>query len=804
MLNDLRYAIRMLIKNPGFTAVAVLTLAVSIGANSTLFSLVNRVLFTDLPFKEPQRLVNVQSLITRNGGLSNVSGPDYLDWKERSHTLQDLCAVQFNCQIILTGNGDPVALKSWQVSPNFLTLFGVPCIGPGLQPRSGDGGEAWRSTKAVVLSRRFWQQRFNSNPAIIGAKLTLNGEPREVAGVMPKTLGFIEEQIDALVPLPDDWLREGRGNHHLNVFARLRPGVTLDQARAEMQTIAKQLEKEHPDNDTGFGIRIALLRDDIVRDVRTEFLVLHGVVGFVLLIACVNVANLLLARSASRGKEIAVRVALGAGRFRLIRQLLTESVLLALLGGSLGILFACWGVELLKAIAPKVGESSIPFVNEVSIDLHVLAFTAGVSLLSGLVFGLVPAWHASQLNLQQALKESERGLSAGRRRHRLLNAFTTAEVALSLVVLVGAGLMVRSYYRALSTDPGFDPRNVLCIETDLLYNKYVTADQRTAFYERVLERVSALPGAKAVGLNNLPPLRHLNCNNSFTIEGRPPLAPGEWNGAEFRLVNAGYFEAMRIPLRKGRYFDRHDDGRGAPIIIINETLARRFFPNEDPIGKRISIGGPSREIVGIVGDERFGGLMGFLYPMVFEPYQQGCWHRMSFLIRTTGDPLALTAAVQKEILAVDKDQPVSRVRRMEDLLAESVSVTRFILIIFCIFAGVALLLAMTGVYGVMAYSVSQRTREIGIRMALGATARSVSFMVVKQGLAWACLGVLLGLTVSLRTAPVLKDMLYDTSPTDILTFAVAAGCLAGVATLACYFPARRAMRVGPGEALRCE
>ena len=474
MLTDIRYAVRTLIRNPGFTTVAVLTLAVSIGANSTLFSLVNRVLFSDLPFKEPQQLVNVHSLTVRNGLTSAVSGPDYLDWKERSRTLQDLCAAQFNCQLILTGAGDPLALKSWQVSPNFIRLFGIPLIGPGMHLGSARAGEAWDDTKAVLLTQRFWQQRFNSDRAIIGTKLTLNGEPRVVVGVMPKTLGFIEEQIDALVPLPDDSLREGRGNHYLNVFARLRPGTSLEQARTEMQTIARQLEQEHPEINTGFGIRVNSLRDDIVSNVRIAFLVLHGVVGFVLLIACVNVANLLLARSASRGKEIAVRVALGAGRFRLIRQLLTESVILALLGGGLGILFACWGVELLKALAPKLGDISIPLLDEVSIDFRVLAFTAGVSLLAGLVFGLVPAWHASRPNLQQGLKESERGLSAGRRRHRLLNVFTTTEVALSLVVLVGAGLMVHSYYRALRTDPGFDPRNVLCVETDLLYNKYTS------------------------------------------------------------------------------------------------------------------------------------------------------------------------------------------------------------------------------------------------------------------------------------------------------------------------------------------
>ena len=441
MLNDLRYALRMFIKNPGFTAVAILTLAVSIGANSTLFSLVNRVLFSDLPFDRPNELV----VFHMNGQVSAICAQDYLDWIDRSRTLQDFCFMQANCQLILTGSGDPTSLKAWQVGTNFGRLFGTSMLGPGLRQYDLRSGGPLAGQRIVFLTRRLWQQRFNADPALIGAKLILNGDPYEVAGVMPKSLGFVEEMTDAIVPIPDETLQpENRGNHHLAAFARLRPGVSLAQARAEMQTIARQLEQEHPDTNTGFGIVVDLLRDELVRGVRTAFLVLHGVAAFVLLIACVNLANLLLARSAGRSKEIAVRVALGAGRYRIVRQLLTESVLLALLGGGLGVLFACWGVELLKALAPKLGETSIPMLEEVSIDLRVLAFTAGLSILSGLAFGLVPAWQTSQPNLQQALKESERGQSAGKRRYRLLNALTTAEVALSLVLLAGAGLMVRS------------------------------------------------------------------------------------------------------------------------------------------------------------------------------------------------------------------------------------------------------------------------------------------------------------------------------------------------------------------------
>ena len=476
-----------------------------------------------------------------------------------------------------------MALKGWQVSPSFITLFGVPLIGPGMQPRAAKTGQAWSGTNTVILTQRFWRQRFNSDPAIIGAKLILNGEPREIAGVLPKTLGFIEEMTDAIVPLPDDALREGRVSHYLNVFARLRPGVSLGQARAEMQTIARQLEKEYRKSDTGFGIKVNSLRDDLVSGVRTAFFVLHGVVGFVLLIACVNVANLLLARSASRGKEIAIRVALGAGRLRIMRQLLTESILLALLGGGLGIPFACWGVELLKALAPKLGEGSIPMLDEISIDGHVLAFTAGISLLSGLVFGMIPAWQASKPNLQQALKESERGQSAGKRRYHLLNCLTTAEVALSLVLLVGAGLMSAATAARSAA-------------TRVLIPAISSASKRIALQQIRGRRAADLILRTRARARFLSPRRRL-CRAGQPAPLAPhqlqsPLLPSKATRRPARehgpLPSSGSStpdtsELCACRSRKGRYFDKHDDGRGAPVMIINETLAHRYFPRRIPL-----------------------------------------------------------------------------------------------------------------------------------------------------------------------------------------------------------------------------
>jgi putative ABC transport system permease protein len=806
MLQDFRYAVRMLLKDPWFTAAAVLTLGLSIGANSALFSLVNRVLFSPLPFKDPEGIVILQTHVLKNDGRSAVSGPNFLDWKQRTHTLQDLSVMHPNCQFILTGSGEPVSLKGVRVSPSFFPLYGVPLIGPGLRTLAADKSQPPGDDKVVVITHRLWQQRFAGDPNLIGRKLIFNGEEREVVGVLPRTLGFIEEMTDLMVPVLDDALKENRGANYLQVFGRLKPGVSLAQARADMSAVAKQLEKDHPDYNTGYGIRIVRLHDELVKDVKTAFLVLHAVVAFVLLIACVNLASLLLTRSAARNKEMAIRAALGAGHARIIRQLLTESVLLGLIGGALGVALACWGVSLLKAMAPQMGGMTVPLFEEMSIDGRVLIFTAGISLLSGLAFGLVPALQAAKPNLQQVLKESDRSVSGTRQRHRILAWFTVGEVALSLVVLTCAGLMIHSYYRAQKADPGFDPRNLLCLETDLPFYKYGAKESRVAFYQQVLERVAALPGVESVALNNLPPLRMINCGNVFEVEGRPPAAPGEWLVSEYRLVNADYFQAMRIPLKNGRHFSAQNHAGSAPEMIINEAMARQFFGRENPVGKRIKIPGEAVcEVVGLVGDEKFWGPTSRPLPMMYQPFHQNCWNRMTVAIRTAHDnPLSLASAVQRVIWSVDKDQPISRTTSMEQSIASSMSVNRFVLVIFCLFGAVTLLLAAIGVYGVMSYSVNQRTNEIGIRIALGATSRNILLLVMSQGVVRAGLGLGIGLALAIGVTRVLSGLLYETSATEPVALAAVAVSLAAVALLACYLPARRALRVDPAIALRYE
>jgi len=806
MFQDLRYALRMLLKDPWFTAAAVLTLGLTIGANSALFSVVNGVLFSQLPFKDPQGIVVLQQLVLRNGGQSAVSGPNFLDWKQRTHTLQDLTVMQPNCQFILTGSGEPASLKGVRVSPSFFPLFGVSLLGPGLRNLEPDKDQLKGDDKVVVITHRLWQQRFAGDPNLIGRKLVLNGEEREVVGVLPKMLGFVEEMTDAIIPVLDDSLKENRGACYLQVFGRLRPGVSLAQARAEMSTVAKQLEKEYPDYDTGYGLRVVGLHDELVSGVRKAFLVLHGVVGFVLLIACVNIANLLLTRAATRNREMAIRAALGAGHRRIVRQLLTESVLLGLLGGGMGVLLASWGVSLLKTMAPQVNNMTVPLFEEISIDSRVLLFTAGISLLAGLVVGLVPALQAARPNLQQVLKDSDRSVSGSRQRHRILTWFTVGEVALSLLVLTCAGLMIHSFYRAQKADPGFDPRNLLCLETDLPFHKYGAKENRIAFYQQVLERVAALPGVEAVALNNLPPLRMINCGNVFEIEGRPPAAPGEWLISEYRLVNPDYFRAMKIPLKSGRHFSPLNQVLGSAEMIINEAMAQQFFGTENPVGKRVKIPGEATcEVVGLVGDEKFWGPTSRPVPMMYQPYRQNCWNRMTIAVRTTNDnPMSLVPAVRQAIWAVDKDQPISRVTTMEQSIARNMSVNRFVLVIFSLFGVVTLLLATIGVYGVMAYSVNQRTNEIGIRVALGATSRNILLLVMKQGVARAGLGLAIGLAIAFGATRVLNGLLYETSPTEPLAFASVGLALAAVAMLACFVPARRAMRVDPATALRYE
>jgi predicted permease len=530
-------------------------------------------------------------------------------------------------------------------------------------------------------------------------------------------------------------------------------------------------------------------------------------VAFVLLIACANVANLLLARAETRGKEMAVRASLGASRVRVLRQLLTESVMLSLCGGALGLVFARWGMALLRSLSPRIDGRTVPLFDEIGLDARVLGFTLLLALLTGLVFGLVPAWHASKPNLAETLKEGGRGAGVGFRRHRLLSAFVVSEVALSMILLVGAGLMIRNFYRLSHADPGFDPRNVLTMEMELPDVRYAEEQKQVNFYREVIERVAALPGVESVGLVNIAPMCNNNCNNAFFIDGAAPLPKGKYNLAEYRLVNHDYLRTLRIPLKQGRAFTPQDNGQGRRVIIINETLAKRYFPNENPLGRWIKFDQESTnalEIVGIVGDEKHFGLGSDNPPVLYQPYVQDCWRLMWLAIRTRGDPLSVASAARQQVWAVDKDQPVTKVRPMTDMVGDTVSVQRFATVLLIGFAGVGLLLAAIGIYGVLAYVVSQRTHEIGVRMALGAQMRDILRLVVRQGLTLAGLGLGIGLAVSLALSRVVQSLLYQMSATDPLTFGAVLAVLAIVAFFACWLPARRATKVDPMVALRYE
>jgi putative ABC transport system permease protein len=803
-IQDVRFALRLLAKSPGLTAVAALALALGIGANSALFSVVNKVLLSPLPFKDPERLVMIWSTAIENKiDQSSVSGPDFIDWRKQNQSFEDLAAMSSGNRFNLTGRGEPIVVKGAYVTPSFFGVFGMRArLGRTLLPEEAQAGNEHR----LVLSHGLWQRRFGSDPNVIGQTLTVNGEPYLVVGVMPPSIGFVEDLIEAYAPLPMTRLEQERMNHSLLAFGRLKPGVGLPQAQADLATICARLGQEYPDQK-GWNIRLSLLHDELVKVVRPAFLVLHGAVGFVLLIACANVANLLLARAETRSKEMAIRASLGASRVRVIRQLLTESVLLSLAGGALGLIFARWGMALLRSLSPRFDGRSIPLFDEIGLDARVLGFTLLIALLTGLIFGLVPALHASKPNLAETLKEGGRGAGVGFRRHRLLSGFVVSEVALSMVLLVGAGLMIRNFHRLSQVNPGFDPRNLLVMEMELPDARYAQGSTRVNFYREVVERVAALPGVESVGLVNIAPMCNNNCNNAFDIDGAPPLPKGRYNLAEYRVVNHDYFRALRIPVKQGRLFTPQDNGQGQQVVIINETMAKRYFPNENPLHRRLKFGYESTntlEIVGVVGDEKHFGLGHENPPMMYQPYFQNCWNLMWLAVRTKVEPLSLAGAVRQQIWAVDKDQPVTKVRPMTDMVDDSVAVQRFATVLLIGFAGVGLLLAAVGIYGVLAYVVNQRTHEIGVRMALGAQMRDILRMVVRQGLTLVGLGLGLGLAASLALSRVVQSLLYQMSATDPLTFGVVLAVLAIVAFFACWLPARRATKVDPLVALRGE
>jgi len=800
-LQDLRYAVRICLRTPGFTTVAVLALALGIGANTAIFTIVNTVLIERLPFKDPAHLVVLWEENARRPGRSNVVGPmNFVRWQERATSFDGMAGF-VDTRANLTGSGIPEELTVQNVTAGFFSILGVaPMIGRSFT----DAESADRDSAVVLLSYALWQRRFGGDPSIVGKGVQLNGRTNTVVGVLPPDLRFLMKS-NSLVGKPIDlwapWIlpanaRDARGRY-MSVVARLKPGVTLDAGRAEMGAIAASLTAELPDIDTGWTNRVVSIREELSGDIRPALLLLAGAVAFVLLIACANVANLLLARGAVRQREIAIRTALGAARGRVMRQLLTESLLLGTLGGLVGLVVAQWSLDAMLALSPV----DLGLFGPVKLDYTVLAFTAVVSLFTAVICGFAPAFDGGRTDVQASLRDGTRQVGAGARQRRLRQSFVVAEVALAVVLLVGAGLMLRSFTTLQAVDSGMDTRDVLTLRVALPGRKYTEPAKTLPFFQEATRRIRALPGVRSAGMISYLPFTGLNAGTGFTIVGEPPPPPGQEYVTDVSVCDNGYFQTLRLPLVKGRFFSEREMHEKSDVVVINEALANRHFPNGDAIGKSLVINMTDRdvptEIIGIVGNSRFVNLQTEIRPTTYWPHPQLAYNSMTLAVRTASAPLTFAPAVEHEILAIDPDQPVSDVRTMDQWIARTLSQARFSSMLMTIFAALALGLAAIGIYGVMSYAVSQRTSEIGIRLALGAERRDILRLIVANGASLA-IGVALALVLS-RT---ITGLLYETTGTDPLTFVAVVVVLGLVALLACYLPARRASRITPTEALR--
>jgi putative ABC transport system permease protein len=799
---DVRYGARMLLKKPSFAVPAILALALGIGANSAIFSVVNGVLLRPLPYEEPERLVLIQANNPQQKiKQAPTSLPDFLDWREQASVFEQI-AVFSRWNTVLTGGDEPERLSTGFVSSNFFSTAGVkPIIGRAFS----DEENRTEAEPVVVVSSGLWKRRFGADANLIGQSITLSGKSGTVIGIMPDLFNDLVGSVDVWLPIAlntNDWVRDSR---ELQVLGRLKQGVTLKQADAEMSTIAARLEEAYPKSNAGWGANVISLHSSIVGDVRAPLWIMLGAVFFVLLIACANVANLLLARAVTRHKEVAIRTALGASRPRIIRQLLTESLLLSAIGGALGLLLAVWGIKLLVAISPD----EIPRMSEINLDGRVLTFAVVVSLVTGLIFGLVPALQASKLNLNESLKEGGRGSTEGLHHNRIRSLLIVSELALALVLLVGAGLLIKSFIRLQSVYPGFNAENVLTVQLALPQSRYRSPQSRVAFFDQLMSRLESVPGAQSAGLTLNLPLNGggISAWHGVIHAGRP-ITPEETIQTENRIISPGYFRTMNIPLLKGRELTAQDNRQDAsPVVIVSDTLARQLWPDEDPIGKRIQFGHDepfAREVVGVVGDIKRNGFESTDDMATYITYAQQPWTNMVIVARAASDPMSLAGSIKSAVQAVDKDQPIHNIKTLDTISANSTSQRRFNLLLIGVFASVALALAAVGIYGVMSYSVTQRTHEIGIRMALGATSTDVLRLVVGQGLILAFIGIGIGIGAALAVTQIMDSLLYGVSATDPITFVITAALLTGIALAASFIPARRAARVDPMIALRYE
>jgi putative ABC transport system permease protein len=798
---DLKFAVRMLAKSPGFTAVAILTLALGIGANTAIFSIVNAVLLRPLPFKDSAQLVRLRET-HKNVGNVSVSYPDFLDWREQSHSFAGMAVIN-NVGFNLSGIAQPENIGGYAVSPNFLALVGVrPVLGRDLLPSEEKPGTA----PVVLLSYQLWQSHLGGDPAAIGRSITLDGRSYSIVGVLPPTFRFLD-RTDVIVPIGvvAAGLTERGERGDMDVVGHLSPGVTLSQAAVEINAIAARLANQYPQSNYGFGAHLESFREAFTGDTRFAVLVLFGAVVFVLLIACVNVANLFLVRGAARAREIALRLAFGASRGRVVRQMLTESLVLAVCGGVLGIVLGAWGISGLGYLLPADSLQTMG----VRMDLSVLLFAAAMIVLVTFAFGLIPALQATRPDLDETLKDSARSATSTSAQYRLRGALAIAETALALVLLVGAGLMLKSLYHLIQVSPGFEPARVLTMEMDLRTDQYSKDPTILNFWQQVLERVRTIPGVESAAVGTVVPLTGSHRRSDVTIEGLPTPGPGEFPHPDCHVISAAYTSAMRIPLLRGRTFTDADDETAPLVGLVNATMARRFWTNGDPVGKRILRGHPGGDgkwitIVGVVADTKLYGLDNPARLEVYYPYRQQPETDMNLVVRSAVDPASLTSAIRTAVAAIDKGQPIFDVHTMQQRVDDSISTRRLTLVLLGIFSALALILAAIGIYGVMAYSVALRTQEIGIRMALGAQRQDVLRLVLGQGAQIAFGGVAIGLAAAAALARLLSSLLFSVSSSDPMTFAAVAILLVAVALLACYIPARRAMRVDPIIALRYE
>jgi putative ABC transport system permease protein len=809
LFQDIRYGLRGLWKSRAFTIIAALSLALGIGANTAIFSLIDAVLLKPLPFHEPDRLTMVWEDASYAGFPRNTPAPaNYADWKNQNQVFEDMAAMAWT-SFNLTGDGEPERLQAYQVTANFFQLLGIkPAVGRGFTP-----DEDKPDSKVTVLSYGLWQRRFGGDRGLVGKEILLNGEKYTVIGVTPAGFQFLEKYIALWTPIgftPEEIAN--RGAHYLNVVARMKPGVSLEQADADIKTIQQRIARDHPNQAGRLGAYVMPLRERLAGEVKRPLMVLLVAVGFVLLIACANVANLMLSRAASRRKEIAIRSALGANRLHIVRQLLTESLLLSLVSGLIGLLFAVWSFAFLRQMIPE----EMALTTTLSIDWRVLVYALLASLATGIVFGLAPALQASRIDLNGALKQAAGRSVSGLGGNKLRSGMVVVEVALALALLAGAGLLIRTFFKLLDQYSGLRPENVLTMRTQLPRGKYREPYQRAAFYNDVLDRVSALPGVISAGYTTSVPLEWKGGTSGFVIEGRSSeemAAQGLSYDANHRQVSADYLKTMGIALKNGRYFSEADNAKSMPVVIVNQTMARQYWPNEEALGKRFKVGDPDSEnpwmtVVGVVADVRQMGVDEPVKAEMYIPFSQIKTHVFfaprDLVIRTSVEPMSLVAAVRREVNAVDAEQPISNIRTMDEILGEQTASRRLGMSLLTAFAALALFLALLGIYGVLSYLVAQQTAEIGVRMALGAQKRDIIGLVMKKGMVMTSLGVGIGLAVSFALMRLMTNLLFGVGAYDPATLGTITLLITATALLACYIPARKAAKVDPLVALRDE